>query len=1149
MFHLFKKKIEISSPSLLNVGLIFLVVLIIALINYKPGTILTGWDNLHPEFNLLLNIKRSLFSVWQEYQSLGLLGGMGHAADLVRQIFLLLLSSFVPQQVVRYTWTILTLFIGGAGMVLLSTSIVSHTTFGTKIRNITVIPLLTSLFYVLNLATLQTYYVPFETFTAHFAFLPWMLLASIHFFNNQSRKNALILALTLFLTTPQSYVPTLFVVFVIAATIILLASAYRLVRLGRTINLLKISIKYYSIVLLSNAFWLLPFLYFTFTNASTNVNAKINQLATPRIVLQNKEFGTPQDVMLLKGFWFNSVDPNLAKVSTYMLEPWRAHLSNPLIALIGFTMFGIVLFGVIEAFRRKEPLLVSFGVLFLFVFTMLANATPPFSWIDSLFSHVPLFSQAFRFPFTKFSMLAGLLYALFFGIGVGRTIELLSTLLLKIFKRTGGIATSVLVTTALLCILAFSFPIFQGKFFYEKEQLKMPTDYQKVFKFFDNKQADARIATIPMAGFWSWNYYEWGYGGSGFLWYGIKQPIIDRAFDSWGATSENSYNELSYALYSKNPAQFESVLNKYQISYLIVDKNIYSVTSQKSLFYNETEGLLLNINATKEASFGKIDIYHVQLNSKTQNFVYSRSVPQSVNGYTWGDNDVAYKNSGDYITSDNGNIFYPLRSFFSNKLLKQDFTVKQDESEISLATRLPKINESRLVLPSYANEQIIPVEITVQPDPTNNSALISVLPLFPKVQLGKNALSQNTSYPLPLFVVPRLETPYSLFINGEKMVSVNVINPQKIRTYLKLTQDNTFSLSHTEMGELIVQTIQKDVLLSLPQMQQQSLVLKNVAAGEALTITIPKAVDSLYSYRYNGKDFNNASDCNTFRKGVTRSVISGSSITYDTVNDSLCSSVYAQGLLHDEGYMLTVNAKNEKGTALHFWALNDYEGIAPIDLNLSKNGNSIFFLPPMEKNAIAYSFHADNVAIGTEESKNTLNSVEAIHIPYNYLVNIVLTKPFTSSTGFTSFTTEHPNESLYISTPNEVQTGKSLLVLSQSYDMGWQAYVGKKTFWAWIFPFFSGKNLQHVKINNWENGWIVDSASLSKNSQITIIYLPQYLEYIGFLAIVLLIATFLFRPLLNIATPPLAEINAFFDRRAQFFKHLVLLRMNRSHLS
>jgi hypothetical protein len=244
--------------------------------------------------------------------------------------------------------------------------------------------------------------------------------------------------------------------------------------------------------------------------------------------------------------------------------------------------------------------------------------------------------------------------------------------------------------------------------------------------------------------------------------------------------------------------------------------------------------------------------------------------------------------------------------------------------------------------------------------------------------------------------------------------------------------------------------------------------------------------------------------------------------------------------------MLTVNAKNEKGTPLHFWVLNDFEGIAPIDLNLFANGDSIFFLPPMEKNAIAYSFHVDNIAIGSEESRNTLNSVEAVRIPYDYLVNLHLSNPYTIAFEFTTFTTSHPNESLYTAVPVNIKNGKSLIVLSQSYDSGWQAYAGKKTFWSTLFPFFTGKKLTHVKVNNWENGWIVDSTTLSKRSQITMVYLPQYLEYFGFFAFVFIMLTFILKPATGTVNPLFRKLNAFFEKRAQFFKNLVFLRLHKT---
>src|SRR5579871_549284 len=96
-------------------ALLVILVGIIAFINRQPNTLLIGWDNLLPELNFKLNIQRSLFAVWQEYQGLGLLGGMGHASDLIRQLILLCLSVIFPINLLRYAWTMSMLLVGGLG--------------------------------------------------------------------------------------------------------------------------------------------------------------------------------------------------------------------------------------------------------------------------------------------------------------------------------------------------------------------------------------------------------------------------------------------------------------------------------------------------------------------------------------------------------------------------------------------------------------------------------------------------------------------------------------------------------------------------------------------------------------------------------------------------------------------------------------------------------------------------------------------------------------------------------------------------------------------------------------------------------------------------------------------------------------------------
>src|SRR5947209_3302816 len=97
------------------IGLLLVISLTLFITNYIPGTYLTGWDNLHPEFNFWLNIKRSIFSVWQEYQGLGLLAGMAHASDLPHQLLLLLASAVLPNNLLRYFYHFLMIFVGMSG--------------------------------------------------------------------------------------------------------------------------------------------------------------------------------------------------------------------------------------------------------------------------------------------------------------------------------------------------------------------------------------------------------------------------------------------------------------------------------------------------------------------------------------------------------------------------------------------------------------------------------------------------------------------------------------------------------------------------------------------------------------------------------------------------------------------------------------------------------------------------------------------------------------------------------------------------------------------------------------------------------------------------------------------------------------------------
>src|SRR5258708_1285209 len=95
---------------------LIIVVLVLAITNYKSGTYLMGWDNFQTDLNPLLGVKRSLFSVWEDFQSFGLVAGMAHAADFVHTMSILLLSYILPQPLIRYTFMFLMILAGGCGM-------------------------------------------------------------------------------------------------------------------------------------------------------------------------------------------------------------------------------------------------------------------------------------------------------------------------------------------------------------------------------------------------------------------------------------------------------------------------------------------------------------------------------------------------------------------------------------------------------------------------------------------------------------------------------------------------------------------------------------------------------------------------------------------------------------------------------------------------------------------------------------------------------------------------------------------------------------------------------------------------------------------------------------------------------------------------
>jgi hypothetical protein len=233
----------------------------------------------------------------------------------------------------------------------------------------------------------------------------------------------------------------------------------------------------------------------------------------------------------------------------------------------------------------------------------------------------------------------------------------------------------------------------------------------------------------------------------------------------------------------------------------------------------------------------------------------------------------------------------------------------------------------------------------------------------------------------------------------------------------------------------------------LPELSEKVIKLTKKDNGKELVVSLAKVIDGSYGYSFNAAQFANVSDCNPYRKGSTKAVIDSKNptkgITLTSSNDTLCTSVIASTLPHSESYMTTITAKSTSGRGLHFWAQNLDQNYAPVDTYLDENTtSSTIVLAPMENFGQGYSFHMENVSIGSDTVVNNLINLEVTPISYRFLKAIRIADNYlVKNPTKTTYSVTHPQESLYRVSKIKTDINPFTFVLSQSYDKGWNAYI------------------------------------------------------------------------------------------------------------
>lgn len=1115
-----------------------------------------------------------------------------------------------------------------------------------------------ALFYLLNLGTYQTFLVPFEMFTALFAFMPYVFWLFAEYLEHHKKRLLIFFSLSIILITPAAYASTLWLIFFLS--LLLFFIPFILIQRKNSKGIIKRFLILLGILLALNLYWLLPNIYFAVTQGTSVASANINKLFSDEAFLKNKEFGNLGDILLLKSFYF---DWGIFNFQTGGFEQltrvFQNYLALPPISLLGYIFTTLFSFGFIYSLKKSRAYCISFVFLTLFCLLFLINANPPFTSVFSFFQqHIPLFKEALRFPDDKILNIFVFLVSIFFSYAMLFFISLFKKHMVKTFFSL------LLGSIVPLILILYMLPAFSGNLIHPFMRVKIPLEY---FSLFDSlkKETTGRVANFPINSPWGWVYHNWygdaapSFQGAGFLYFGIPQSLLDRDFDRWNPLNEQYYREMSHAVYSENENDFKNIIKKYDITDLLIDSSVISPGADgKSLYYEELSGLLQKLEnegfISEKKTFGTfLTLYKVVTPSSLISTIPKATTTTSLKNPYY--KDILFENFGDYIENPTikNPLLFPFISLIDNESKIRAGEIKSNDTNILLSTLnkdfsikdfefSPNIIPSSVVATLKSSDDTNILSVSLYPTTPlldNNSLLAPIKGDFEYPPFGNGILTINRqAFPLKnltndsptalgsVFLNPQSnqialfnpqenstsyqisQIPFSFgYCNGENNSDLNIIarpdslvlsHPKSfsvcismslsfIKTpttsettlitinfslnnashitacltnpingtcneYLPIKNSNSTSeitfamnkndLSNTKLLLTVDKGAPEQTVSRLTVRSQQAISESNLTSSffkETIpksfrTVTIPTVTDPNYFIiATDNSDFKNG--CNTSQGVSTKKYDPQNNwYEYSSTAGSFCDYFSFPNLPHSLSYLVYVKSKNKNGLPMNICITNYTSRRCDIYSKLSKfskSSNDIFFLPQSDPTGTGYDINLENVGIKGTPATNFLYSITFVPISYSLLSNIQ-----TGNEKIQEFPGHISSKTLYnpLFITAEATNSPTLLTLSYAYNEGFHAYsvsCNEGIFCAFSYllrPLF-GNELAHVEISSWKNGWIVPHAGT-----VLVIFLPQYLEYLGIFALVIIMSILITYPITNHFLKH--TLDDYFDRQTEKLK-------------
>lgn len=1069
--------------------ILFVVVLILSFSNIKPGTYFSGWDNSHPEFNLLTFTKRIISGAWVEFQGTGAPASQSQLAEIPRLPLIYLLKLILPNNLIRYVFTFVMVLIGGLGMYCYIEKF-WFTDIPEKLNKI--LSLLAGIFYILNIISLQQFFINFEMYSVEFAFFPWVLISLHLLVKNMNKKNLILLVLFQLLFAPTGFVPT---VFYFAYFFWLVYFFFLNLEFNNFFKTVKKTLVIFLLIFFINAFWIIPNLYYVVNNSHYVQESRGNQLFNMEAISSVKEAASLYNFLTGIHYLFTWKDFNFSeKQYEPIFKPWINHLTQPIVTffliicqVFNFAGFFYILF-------NKKKGVKKIGIIFIYsiisIFIWMGLFLP-----ENIINFIYKFGavkEAFRNPFTKLSNY----YSFFITILIFSTIESIIIQLLKIKHKFLSHLTINILLIFFVILFSYSFvPSFKGYFINPKLKVSFPQEYFELFSFLNKMPKNFRILELPFYSYAGWLYYDWqhlkkdnGYQGMGFYLFGMNQSLITPDHARWTEATDFLYHELKYALNSNNHELFQNLLNKYLVNLIIVDE-----TSKWANLYYDHQKIYQLINKLNYPLIWKKNFLRVYQVIPKLNISLSDSgiiIPKKIN-FAHGiidrvQKDIIYELRGDYINKriDQSDYIFPFSDLYQLKINNIEF--RKNGISVSKEIALNKNYNYLVKIPTNKDEIFQTFTKFIY-----NDGVINII--FPKITLkiSNKEYLINNNYEIKLdtkkssesIIVGVNEKLFEINNNDEFFLVLDLYqNKKNIIYYLPKKQAPSFADQNLTNNYLAFE-INKD------SFKDEILLDKKKSHKLTLSIDFPFIQANLLS----AKPIN----CSNPLTGEIKTFFNEKGVVYEASNFGVnCDHFSFENVDFTYPFLINITGENFEGRSLKFFI--DYRTknylIEEFMMPKEKYSETLVLLPVEKISRKTIAINWETRSYG-KKSKNALNDLKLFPFPLEKIAPVQIQKLESNNFNFKNdLETIYQKKFLTFLYFLKIKCRSEICFfgINQSYDSLWLAIDSKF------------KLLNHFKYNNWANIWQINNNNKDTN-WVLVIYLPQVISYISLFALIMFI--------------------------------------------